>query len=90
MYKTGCLGRGFKGSCLSKGIPCRSYTEGQSGRATIQGSQSNLRCAARERSGPTTVSSVPYVNDIWRNTDSNIRLFADDCIIYGKITNKKT
>jgi hypothetical protein len=26
--------------------------------ATIQGSQSNLRCAARERFGPTTVSSV--------------------------------
>jgi hypothetical protein len=23
-----------------------------------------------------------YVNDIWRNIDSNIRLFADDCIIY--------
>jgi hypothetical protein len=29
-----------------------------------------------------------YVNDIWRNADSSIRLFADDCIIYGKITNK--
>jgi Reverse transcriptase (RNA-dependent DNA polymerase). len=23
-----------------------------------------------------------YVNDIWRNTDSSIRLFADDFIIY--------
>ena len=29
-----------------------------------------------------------YVNDIWRNTDSCIRLFADDCITYRKITNK--
>ena len=29
-----------------------------------------------------------YVNDIWRNIDSNIRLFVDDCIIYSKITNK--
>ena len=28
-----------------------------------------------------------YVNDIWRNTDSSIRLFTDDCIIYRKITN---
>ena len=27
-----------------------------------------------------------YVNDIWRNIESNIRLFADDCIIYRKIT----
>jgi hypothetical protein len=25
------------------------------------------------------------VNDIWRNIESNIRLFADDCIIYRKI-----
>jgi len=30
-----------------------------------------------------------YVNDIWRNVDTNIRLFADDCVIYRKITNKK-
>jgi hypothetical protein len=29
-----------------------------------------------------------YVNDIWRNIDSSIRLFADDCIIYKQITNK--
>jgi hypothetical protein len=29
-----------------------------------------------------------YVDDIWRNIDSSIRLFADDCIIYRKITNK--
>ena len=25
---------------------------------------------------------LAYVNDIWRNIDSIIRLFADDCIIY--------
>jgi hypothetical protein len=29
---------------------------------------------------------LAYVNDIWRNMESNIRLFADDCIIYRKIT----
>jgi len=29
---------------------------------------------------------LAYVNDIWRNTEFNIRLFADDCIIYRKIT----
>jgi len=29
-----------------------------------------------------------YVNDIWRNIDWSIRLFADGCIIYRKITNK--
>ena len=29
-----------------------------------------------------------YVNDIWRNIDSSIRLFTDGCIIYSEITNK--
>ena len=29
-----------------------------------------------------------YVNDIWRNIDSSIRLFTDECIMYRKITNK--
>ena len=29
-----------------------------------------------------------YANDIWTNIDSSIRLFADDCISYRKITNK--
>jgi len=32
---------------------------------------------------------LAYVNDIWRNTEYNIRLFADDCIIYRKITDSK-
>ena len=27
-----------------------------------------------------------YVSDIWRNIESNTRLFADDCVIYRKIT----
>ena len=28
---------------------------------------------------------LAYVNDIWRKTESKIRLFAGDCIIYRKI-----
>ena len=30
---------------------------------------------------------LAYVNDIWRNMDSTIRLFADDRVIYRKIIN---
>jgi hypothetical protein len=30
---------------------------------------------------------LAYVNDIWRNIESKIRLFADDCKIYRKIVN---
>ena len=28
---------------------------------------------------------LAYVNDIWRNTESSMSFFADDCIIYRKI-----
>ena len=30
---------------------------------------------------------LAYVNIIWRNMESTIRLFADDCVIYRKIIN---
>jgi len=30
---------------------------------------------------------LTYVNDIWRNIESKIRLFAEDCIIYRKMFN---
>ena len=30
---------------------------------------------------------LAYVNDIWGNMESTIRLFADDCVIYRKIIN---
>ena len=47
-------------------------------------------------SGEVTVTSgvlqervfLAYVNDIWGNTESTIRLFTDDCIIYKEIINK--
>jgi hypothetical protein len=32
---------------------------------------------------------LAYVNNIWRNIKSTIRLFADNCIIYRKIINNK-
>ena len=30
---------------------------------------------------------LAYINDIWRNMESTIRLLADDCVIYRKIIN---
>jgi len=35
--------------------------------------------------GPLLI--LAYVNDIWRNMESTIRLYADDCVIYRKIIN---
>jgi hypothetical protein len=49
---------GFRDSRMGKGDACRSYTQGQSRRQNFKGSQSNTRCTARERFGPTFVSSV--------------------------------
>jgi retron-type reverse transcriptase len=33
--------------------------------------------------------SLAYVNDIWMNIGKTKRLFAEDCVIYRKITNEK-
>ena len=71
---------------MGKGIPCRCIQRVKSRRVAIQGSQSNLRCAARQRFGPTIVSSAR--KRYRRNIDSLAGLFADDCIICRKITNK--
>jgi hypothetical protein len=30
---------------------------------------------------------LAYVNDVWRNAESTVRLFADDCIIYREMLN---
>jgi len=30
---------------------------------------------------------LAYINDIWRNVESTIGLFADDCVIYRKVIN---
>ena len=32
---------------------------------------------------------LAYVNDIWRNIESTIRLFVDDCVSYRKVRNNE-
>jgi hypothetical protein len=59
----------------------RSLSESWSGAAIFRGSYSDVRLTPRE------CLFLAYANDIWRNIVSKIRLFADDCIIYGKILN---
>jgi hypothetical protein len=48
---------------------------------------SDVRRAARGVLGPLLFLS--YVNDIWENMESTVRLFADDCVIYRKIMSKR-
>jgi hypothetical protein len=62
-------------------------TQNQSSRAIVGGRQSNARSATRECIWSTAV--LAYVNGIWRDTGSTVRLLADGCIIYRKIINNK-
>ena len=55
-------------------------------RRTIQGSQINSVVGQGRVLGQQIF--IVYVNDTWRNIDSCIRLFVEECIIYRKITNK--
>jgi hypothetical protein len=55
-------------------------------RASIQGSQRNLKWLQGSVVGQLNL--LVYVNCVWKNINSRIRLFADDCIIYKEIANK--
>ena len=67
----------------------KEFLLGRSKRVRVDGQLSE---EVRVNSGVTQGSLLgpllflAYVNGIWRNNESNIRLFADDCIIYRKIT----
>ena len=62
----------------------REFLVGHIQRVTVGG---QLSKDAKVTSG-VLQGSTPEVNDFWRNIDLDIRLLADDCIIYRKITNK--
>jgi hypothetical protein len=69
----------------------REFLVGRTQRVRVEGQLSE---EVRVTSGVTQGSVLglllflAYVNDIWMNIDSTIRLFADDCIIYRKIVKK--
>jgi len=86
-YENGDVWLRFEGSHLGKGIPCRSYTVGKSRREKISKEVKVISGVSQGRVlGPLLF--LVQVNDIWRNTEMSIRLFADNRIIYRKITNK--
>ena len=67
---------------MGKGISLRMFAE------TVNGQLSEVvrvTSAVPQGSVLGPVLFLAYVNDIWRNTESNIRLFGDDCTIHRKI-----
>jgi len=68
----------------------REFLLGHAQRVTVGG---QLSAEVRITSGVPQGSVLgplvllAYVNEIWRNMESIIRVFADDCVIYRKIIN---
>ena len=65
----------------------KEFILGRSQRVRVDGQLSEeVRVISGEPQGSVLrpLLFLAYVSDIWRNTESNIRLFADDCIIYKK------
>ena len=73
---------GFEG----KGIRCRSDKMVRLGGQLFK--EVKIISGAPQGSVLDPLLFLTYVNDIWRNIDSSMRLFADGCKICRKITNK--
>jgi len=70
----------------------REFLLGRTQRVKVGGQlseevKSNSGVPQRSVLGPLLF--LANVNDIWRNTESSIRLFAVDCVIYTKIINNE-
>jgi hypothetical protein len=59
-------------------IPLGPHAESQSRRAITGG---RVTSGIPQGSVLAPLLFLAYINDIWRNIESTIRLFADDCII---------
>jgi len=62
---------------MDKGIPFRSHAESQSGRAEVR-----VTSGVPQGSVLVPLLFIAYVNNILKNMESTIRLFADECVTY--------
>ena len=72
----------FEGTCTGKGISVRTFAERVDGQLS---EEVRVTSGVPQESVLGPLLFLAYVNDIWINVESNIRLFADDCIIYRKV-----
>jgi len=64
---------------MGKGISCRSFAECY--RRRTLSDEPRLASGVPEGSVLDTLLFLAFVNDIWRNLESNIKLFTDDCTV---------
>jgi hypothetical protein len=65
----------------------REFLRGRTQRVKVEGKLSEeVRVTSGVLQGSVLgpLLFLAYINDIWRNTESTIRLFADDCVICKK------
>jgi hypothetical protein len=69
----------------------REFLLGRTQRVRVRGKLSEVRVTSDVPQGSVLgpLLFLAYVNNIWRNIESTIRLFANECVIYRKITNKE-
>jgi hypothetical protein len=70
-------------------VRVKEFLLGRSQRVTVDGQLSEevrVRSGVPQGSVLGPLLFLACVNDIWRNTESKIRLFEDNCLIYRKIT----
>ena len=72
----------FEGTCTGKGISVRTFAERVDGQLS---EEVRVTSGVPQESVLGPLLFLAYVNDIWRNIESDIRLFADGFIIQGKI-----
>jgi len=72
---------------MDKGIPFRLHAESQGRRQLSEEVRATSGVPQGSVLGPLLF--LAYVNNIWRNMESTIRLFADDCVIYRRIRNNE-
>ena len=70
---------------MDKGIPFRSHADSQVGGAGQLSAEVRVMSGVPQGSVLGPLLFLAYVNDIWRNMESTIKLFADDCVIYRKL-----